>query len=227
MTKISKIPPHPTPPSTFFQNITLLWFTFYFSGQFSFATLLLHQHLVHQALVLGLPFFSFCTFKDVQFIYRVSIHYFPQQTTYILVSHLYLWARCLNSRPVYWLAYSTAFPGCLYSLPGWPSCPALPRRGFLPQGDLISWWYLPYSLTCALTEGNHPLASPIQLWLKTPETLFLTTPIQYFRILPSSPKYPSNPPTSASTTILGQMTIPTPLDYWNCLPTCSPSVQPV
>lgn len=121
MIKISKTPPHPIPPSTFFQNITLLWFTFYFSGQFSFATLLLHQHLVHQALVLGLPFFSFCTFKDVQFIYRVSIHYFPQQTTYILVSHLYLWARCLNSRPVYWLAYSTALPGCLYSLPGWPS----------------------------------------------------------------------------------------------------------
>ena len=27
------------------------------------------------------------------------------------------------------------------------------------------------------------------------------------------PKHPSNPPTSASTTLLGQLTIPTPLDY--------------
>ena len=141
MIKISETPPHPIPPSTFFQNITLPWFSFYFSGQFSFATHLLYQHLVHQALVLGLPFFSFCTCKDVQFIYRVSIHYFPQQTTYILVSHLYLWARRLNSRRVYWLACSTALPGRLYSLPGWPSCPDLPRRGFL-----ASWWSPPYPL---------------------------------------------------------------------------------
>lgn len=72
--------------------------------------------------------------------------------------------------------------------------------------------------------SDHPLASPMKPWLKRPESLFLTTPIQYFRILPSPPKHPSNPPTSASTTIVGQLTIPTPLDYCNCLPTCSPSV---
>ena len=77
------------------------------------------------------------------------------------------------------------------------------EEGLCSQGTQTRWW----------ARTRAPQKEAWVHTLPTPLRTLRATPIPYFRILPSPPKHPSNPPTSASTTLLGQLTIPTPLDY--------------
>lgn len=161
----------------------LFWFLFYLCGHFSFAILFLYQPLtveIHKALLLEPSLFLILYFSRMSNSdsWPQLIVFFPPNYLYTYISHLYL-QTCI---PIYLLNSSSQQSVQSPRLTYLSSSPLY--KGPMTSGSLIPWQPLslppsPPPCTHIHKDGNYPPASPIQSWLQGPETLFLTTYIQY------------------------------------------------